>query len=142
MVYGFMAPVAENTVNDFGEWFYVSDLPKLSFEIPFFITGIRHLYESVLYWWVRLPGERLLQNPGLYSWILLFGVCYVIYKRKYAYLIPFVPGIISFFTYAITPSYFGHSRYSFPMVYATVLYIGICILISRDNLPANAEGEE
>ena len=133
MTYGFFAPVSENVVNDFSNWYYESEWPEFDFKIPFAFSAVRNLYSSVLYVFVSLPVERFIHNPGLYSWILLFTLTYIIYKKKYAYICALIPGIMTFLVYAITPSYFGHPRYCFPLVYAAIMYIGLCICFGREN---------
>lgn len=142
MTYGFFAPVAENTVNDFGEWFYESQWPEFDFRIPFFVTGIRHLYESVLSVLVKLPVLRLLHNPGLYSWVMFICVAYLIEQKKMERLVVLLPMIISFLFYFVTPSYYGHSRYCFPLVYEVFLAIGLCIISGNGNEGEDKDGSE
>ncbi len=131
MVYGFFAPVAENTINSFGDWYYACDIKEIDFRIPSFILGMRHLYEMVLKVWVTSPVERLIHNPGIYLWAMLFCLAYVMYKKAWKYIIAFIPGIMTVMFYAVTPSYFGHPRYCFPMVYGLFMYIAICIEINK-----------
>ena len=131
MSYGFWAPVAENTVNDFGNWYYASEYPEFDFDIPVIFSAFRNTMESVLALWVRIPIVRFFHNPGIYTWIFLFALCYVIRKKDNLSLIAFIPGFLTVASYFAVPSYFGHSRYCFPLAYAALLYWGICLSVGK-----------
>ncbi|MCR5255662.1 MAG: DUF6020 family protein [Acetatifactor sp.] len=132
VTHGFFAPVAENTENDFSAYFYNSEYPELNFRAPYKLRGIREVYEYLLAVIIRLPGVRLLQNPGIYYWMFIFCSSYVAYRKKRKYLALFMPGIITTLFYLGFPAYYHHPRYSFPLVYALWLYIGVCKYIAKE----------
>lgn len=125
--YGFFAPIAENTANDFGDWYYASEWPELNFRLPEKLTGFRYLYEMVLTLWDSLPVERIVQIPGLYTWLFTACFVYICTKKKCASLVAFVPGLVTIVFFLVLPSYFGHPRYCFPVVYSVFMYLALCI---------------
>ncbi len=126
--YGFWAPVEENTINDFGSWYYESEFEELDFRIPYFFSSIRNICEILVSVWTRVPFVRLLHIPGIYTWLFIFALAYVLYRKKFIYLIPFIPGLLTVATFLIVPSFYGHPRYCFPIAYATMMYVSICMM--------------
>lgn len=141
MSYGFWAPVAENTVNDFGNWYYESEYPEFDFKAPSIFSAFRNLTESLVSLWTRLPGIRMLHNPGIYTWMLAFACCYMLQKKKFEYLPAMVPGVLTVAIFLAVPSYYGHPRYCFPVVYSMIVCWGLCLIAGRsgDTPPKPAE---
>ena len=141
--YGFWAPVDENTSNDFGAWYYESEWPELNFKVPEKLTGIRYLYEILLSLWLKLPVIRLLQVPGLYTWLFALSCIYLIRRKSKEVLIMCVPGMVTVMFFLVLPSFYGHPRYCFPIIYSLVVYAGLCLskdFMKKTGSPAKVNG--
>lgn len=131
--YGFWAPVARNEENDFSIYYYESAYPEINFHVPEKLHGLRSIYEELLENYVSLPMIRLLQNPGLYFWIFLFVLAIILKNKIRQYLICLIPEMMTTLFYVGIPAYFHHPRYAFPLIYSTVMYLGLVLLALRDN---------
>lgn len=130
--YGFWSPVARNEENDFSMYFYESEYPEFNFHVPTNLHGLRNIYEELLENYVSLPIIRLLQNPGFYFWVFTFVLAVLLTTKKRKYLVCMIPGIMTSVYYVGIPAYFHHPRYAFPLIYSTVLYLGILLLALRE----------
>lgn len=143
VTYGFWTPVAENMENDFSDYYYnAPDYPELNFNIPSRLTGLRNIYGNVLNMCMRIPGIRLFQNPGIYYWGFLFTACFVSSLKKKKYLVAFMPGIVTSINYIGFPAYYHHPRYSFPLVFAMLMYVAIVIVSLREETHEEVPSEE
>lgn len=77
----------------------------------------------------ELPVLRLLYSPGLYGWITLFCMGFICYKRKFRYLVIFVPIVFMILSCMVSP--LGNSvRYIYPVLvcspimFAASIYFG------------------
>ena len=140
--YGFWAPVARNEENDFSMYFYESDFSEIDFHVPTKLHGLRHIYEELLENYVSLPVIRLLQNPGFYFWIFVFILSVLFSMKKKRYLICMIPGMMTSLFYVGIPAYFHHPRYAFPLIYSTVMYLGLILLSMREKEEGKKQKKE
>lgn len=139
--YGFLAPVARNEENDFSIWYYSCEYEEFDFSIPTICLKMRYIYEGWMEWCVSLPFIRVLQNPAIYFWAFLFMLCLVLCKKRYQYVIAFIPGIMTSLFYVGIPAYYHHPRYAFPLIFSSILYIGIVLGILNQNGGNKIESE-
>lgn len=71
-----------------------------------------------------IPFVGMLVNIGFSTWLLLFMISYLIYRKKYSELFVFIPMIIVFLVCLASPvnTYF---RYAMPNIFAMPLALGI-----------------
>ena len=80
-----------------------------------------------------IPGLGLIVNIGFSTWLLLFMISYLIYKKKYKEIIPYTPMIIVFLVCLASPvnTYF---RYAMPNIFVMPMMIGIFLRIINPNI--------
>lgn len=71
-----------------------------------------------------LPIIGLFVNIGFSTWILLFMIFYLIYKKKYKNILPYLPSILVFMVCLVSPvnTYF---RYMLPNIFAMPVMLAI-----------------
>lgn len=131
--YGFWSPVARNEENDFSMYFYESEYPEFDFHVPTLLHGPRHIYEGLTELFVSVPIIRLIQNPGLHFWFFVFTASILVSRKDRRYYICLIPGIMTSCFYVGIPAYYHHPRYAFPLIYSAVIYVGILLIVLRQN---------
>ena len=53
-----------------------------------------------------------------------------------------IPGMITSLFYVGIPAYFHHPRYAFPLIYSTVMYLGLVLLSMREKEEGNKQKKE
>ena len=78
------------------------------------------------------PVLSLVISPGFNVWVILTMIAYILYKKKYKYLIIFAPSITILLVCIASPvnAYF---RYSMPNIFAIPLIISIFLDIISEN---------
>lgn len=89
-------------------------------EIPFLDNVINSIYNK------EIPIVSLLGNIGFVFWIFLILLMYTIYKKKYQYLLMYVPIIILYLTCIASPVS-GELRYIYGMFTCMPLLLGFTI---------------
>lgn len=81
---------------------------------------------------IFIPLIGLIINIGFSTWILLFMISYLIYKRKYKYILCFIPMIIILLVCVASPvnTYF---RYALPNIFTMPTAIAIFLYVIRQN---------
>lgn len=64
---------------------------------------------------LRAPGARYLYSPGVYVWLLVVAVAYLIHARREGVLVACVPPAMLMLTVLAGPLN-GHLRYVMPMI--------------------------
>lgn len=89
-------------------------------KIPFIDKVIQEIYEK------EIPIVSLIANIGFVFWIVL-GICfYCIYRKKYQYLLMFIPIIVLYLTCLASPVS-GELRYIYAMFVCLPLFSGFCL---------------
>ncbi len=80
----------------------------------------------------KTPVLNLIISPGFNIWVILIMIAYILYKKKYKYLIIFAPSITLLLVCIASPvnAYF---RYSMPNIFAIPLIISIFLDIINEN---------
>ena len=94
------------------------------------LEGFRRITDSNLKLLESLPIISLVINIGLNTWLILGMIGYICYKKKYRYIIFFVPSITILLVCIASPvnAYF---RYAMPNLFAMPLIFSIFIDIIR-----------
>lgn len=95
---------------------------------PNALNQIRNMAERSHYFFREFPITRCFYASGTYSWILLLGIGYWIYRKKYKMLMPLMPALVNFVIcvggfFAVN----GSIRYSLPVIF-TVPYLFCFVL--------------
>ena len=111
----------KDILNQNGFHYHFNDLNTL--RILLIIYGVIFPY---------IPGLGLLVNIGFSTWLFLFMIGYLIYKKKYKEIIPYTPMIIVFLVCLASPvnTYF---RYAMPNIFVMPMMIGIFLKIINQN---------
>lgn len=73
-----------------------------------------------------VPILGLLYNLALYSWLVVILVTYLILRKKWKYIIPFIPSIVIFLFLFVSPAN-GNKRYVYPIMYCMMILIPFMI---------------
>ncbi len=86
--------------------------------------GLEAYSEAVLH----TPGISILEASAFYTWMMLFGITYLIQQRRYQYLIFYLPAVSLILTAFASPAngtiYF---RYMLPLMFIFPLFAGVTI---------------
>ena len=127
--YGYFYPVKTNwyiyvnenkTINNYGFDYHFNDLNVLRSALM--VYGLVFPY---------IPFLGLIVNIGFNTWILLFMIAYLIYRKKYKEIIYLIPSIIVLLVCFASPvnTYF---RYALPNVFAMPTMLLIFLSISKE----------
>lgn len=72
----------------------------------------------------RFTPVNALQNPGIYTWLLFFLCGYVLRKRK-EYMGALVPLLISLLICMLSPCFYLHPRYAYPIMFTLPFLIAV-----------------
>ena len=88
------------------------------------LKGVRDVLASFGNLFPYIPVLGLLINIGFNSWILLFMLLFLIYKKKYSSIIYLLPSLVLLLICFASPAntYF---RYALPFIFALPLNIGL-----------------
>lgn len=91
-----------------------------------FNTSMRHVtVRNVDAFFLSLPVVGLLQRIGIYTWMLLVIVAYLIKRRQPGKLICLIPAICTLVACCFSPVN-GYFRYAFGMIFSVpVLFVGV-----------------
>ena len=89
------------------EQFKIVDNPRT---ITFRKTMVKYIYS-----WPELPLIGSLYHPALYTWILLFGLSYLIHLKKYKYLFLYCMPLVVLCICCLSPAN-AFIRYSYPII--------------------------
>lgn len=64
----------------------------------------------------RIPLYNLIWSIGLYVWIIIFAICYIIHKKEYKKLIVYVPLIGIWLSLMVAAPVYAEYRYMYPFV--------------------------
>lgn len=110
---------------------YSSILKKYGFDYHYNnMAGLRGvlIFIGVLFPYIPMIG--LIVNIGFSTWVLLFMIVYLIYKKKYRYVVVYLPMVVSFLVCLASPvnTYF---RYAMPNVFVMPLAFGVFLHIIK-----------
>ena len=93
--------------------------------------GERNAVKHLLNISKRMPVIYWCTNIGLNTWILLIMLGYLIYKKKYKFIVFLLPSLVTLLVCCVSPvnAYF---RYELPNIFAMPLIISIFVDIIRD----------
>ena len=93
--------------------------------------GERNAVKHLLNISKRMPVIYWCTNIGLNTWILLIVLGYLIYKKKYKFIVFLLPSLVTLLVCCVSPvnAYF---RYELPNIFAMPLIISIFVDIIRD----------
>lgn len=80
----------------------------------------------------NIPIIGLFLKVAFYDWILILSGIFIIYKRKYRYLIPILPLFATLLVVIASPLN-GAMRYILPITFSIPTCIIVCYLVSGDN---------
>lgn len=84
------------------------------------------------FWQKDIPVISLISTSlGLYFWILLFGMTYVIYTKKYKYIVSYIPMFLLWATTIIGP--LVELRYVYTLMLFTIPLLGLTLYYKDTN---------
>lgn len=93
-------------------------VPDGQFVFPKLVSYTKTLVLSSRY----VPILGLIYNLALYSWLLVIFSIYLIIKKKWKYIIPFIPVIMIFLFLFVSPVN-GNRRYVYPIMYCIFILV-------------------
>lgn len=88
-----------------------------------------------------MPVIGLFQKIGLYIWVLLSIMCYLISRKQYAMLIPLLPSFFVLVACCFSPVN-GYYRYAFPMILTVPVACTGVFLLSKKQAKQNIRMNE
>ena len=111
-------------------------LDKGEYDVPFvFDEKARKEIAIIARTAVHIPVLGLFQTAGLYTWIALLTLFYVLHRRKWSALPVLVPMIMTIFVCMASPLN-GSLRYMLPVVITVPVMISICMFLGEDEKEA------
>ena len=80
-----------------------------------------------------VPVFGLIYNLALYVWLLVIFSIYLIIKKKWKYIIPFIPAIVIFLFLFVSPVN-GNRRYVYPIMYCMFILLPFIINVLNKKL--------
>ena len=119
-----------NNCNTMGAFqFYTKGEPVATgeFDIDYIVPEkIRNIAVSYAELWRKVPGTAQLMNPGSYTWLVLIGIGYLVYKKRWygilALIVPFLNILV-----CIASPVNGLLRYAMPLIACAPVIIYWCI---------------
>ena len=128
--YGYYYPFKKN-------WYvynaFLGDINNYGFNYHFNnLKSIRKVLRIFSNNYINIPLFGLIVNIGFNTYIYMFMIFYLIYKKKYRALLYYLPCIVIFMVCIASPvnAYF---RYAMPYIFSTPLFIGIFLKEIGDN---------
>lgn len=75
----------------------------------------------------RMPIIGLLQQIGIYTWTFIIAITYLIYRRKYKWIVSWVPLMFVFLGCICSPVN-GYVRYALPMIISVPLLCSLSVV--------------
>ncbi len=92
------------------------------------------------FWQKDIPVISLISTSlGLYFWLLLFGIVYAIYKKKYNYIISYVPMLLLWATTIIGP--LVELRYVYTLMLFAIPLLGLTLYYKDTNVKGENDEE-
>ena len=80
----------------------------------------------------ELPFIGLIFKVAFYDWILILSTCYVVYKKKYKYLIPLM-ALLSVLLVCLASPINGSMRYILPILFSFPVILSIDYLVYKES---------
>ena len=109
--------------------FYIKGEPIATgeFDIHYIIPkNVQSIIVTYAELWRKIPGLSQLINPATYTWILLIGIGYLCYQKKYKGIVALVAPFLNILVCIASPVN-GLLRYSFPLIGCTPIIIYWCL---------------
>lgn len=97
---------------------------------PWLPDEVRSFNYSLTTALINAPILSLFTQIGFYTWVLLFGVSYLIYRRQYKYLVVFLPCLVLLLTNIAGPLN-GSVRYGFGLMVVAPLMTYAAVSFGR-----------
>ena len=117
--------------------FYIMGEPLDTGEFDIYYVFSPNIRENIIYYteaWRTLPGLAQIVNPGTYTWILLFMIGYLIYKKQWKKAIPLLPAIMNIAICIVSPVN-GYLRYAMPLMACMPILFYFCLY--KENINEN-----
>ena len=108
-VYGWFYPGADNVIRYEVEPWYLA-----IFSIPPFMLRSREILKRLYEMNGRIPFLSLLENMGLFTWILFYLIFRKNVDRREKLLL--IPLVLSLLICMASPAFYGHPRYGYPVL--------------------------
>ena len=134
--YGYFYPGVKNTV-------YYNSLKtsyknsNIVFEQPKKLEDARMLITEYAKLISDIPIINLVENVGIYTWIIILLINFTLKRKMYTYLIPLIPLTINVLVCIAAPAFFGNPRYAFPVMFSTIMLMGIYFNILKNSIENN-----
>lgn len=99
--------------------------PGFIFSKPAFTAGIEEVVSRWYDFFRQIPLLNLLQNVGLYTWLMFASLSYAKRRNLMQRGIYFAPLLLSLMICLAAPAFFQHARYGFPILFCIPFLIGI-----------------
>ena len=131
-VYGWFYPGADNVIRYEVEPWYLS-----IFSIPPFMLWSREILKRLYEMNGRIPFLSLLENMGLFSWMLFYLIFRKNVDRRDKLML--IPLVLSLLICMASPAFYGHPRYGYPILVSLPF---ISALFITDQTVEDKEGEK
>lgn len=134
MWYGYFYPeyVSKTKFYMFYELHNIEDCENLDIRYPDTCAYERELVDS---WWrmlYKVPVISTFFGIGIYTWMLLFSIFYILSVKRYKYIVAFIPVIITLLVCMMSPVC-GYTRYAFPIMFNMPFLFGLWFQYTEDS---------
>ena len=93
-----------------------------------YFAGIRSIYNKLLNIYYKMPF--FINKVAYYTWFLLLSVVYIIYKKKFKYIIPLTPLLAILLSCIFSPVN-GSFRYVLPIIFSVPIILSIDYIVYK-----------
>ena len=93
-----------------------------------YFAGVRSVYNKLLNIYYKMPF--FINKVAYYTWFLLLSVIYIIYKKKYKYIVPLTPLLAILLSCIFSPVN-GSFRYILPIIFSIPIILSIDYLVYK-----------
>ena len=93
-----------------------------------YFAGVRSVYNKLLNIYYKMPF--FINKVAYYTWFFLLSVIYIIYKKKYKYIVPLTPLLAILLSCIFSPVN-GSFRYILPIIFSIPIILSIDYLVYK-----------
>lgn len=134
MWYGYYYPdyTCKTKVHIFTDLLNINDSENLQIHYPYFLSDGRKLLDSWSEILLKIPITSTLYRIGVYTWMLIFSIAYIICKRKWKAFALFIPPGLTLLICMLSPVC-GYTRYAYPIMFTMPFLFGLWFTYGEKN---------
>ena len=106
---------------------------EVEFNQPDFLNPLSSVMIKCMNVFKRIPILGLTVNAGAYFWFFVILIAFAIKDKKYKFLLPLLPIIMNVFICVLSPAFFMHPRYAYPMLWTMPFIFAFFVYLFKGN---------